>query len=106
MQFSPISRHFIPLRSKYSPQHPVFKHPHTSQKLILFVETAARNAIPTMSSLNLSKMWNRYVGVLISFWLFLFLIFLLAAKPKEFSLDGLKKLEQQSHKCVELKGNM
>jgi hypothetical protein len=40
-----------------------------------------------------------YVGVLISLWLFLF-----AAQPKEFFLDGLKKLEQQSHKCAELKG--
>jgi hypothetical protein len=26
MQFPPISHHFTPLRSKYSPQHPVFKH--------------------------------------------------------------------------------
>jgi hypothetical protein len=26
MQFSPIARHFISLRSKYSPQHPVLKH--------------------------------------------------------------------------------
>jgi hypothetical protein len=42
-----------------------------------------------------------YVGVLISLWLFLF-----AVQPKEFFLGGLKKLEQQSHKCVELKGNM
>jgi hypothetical protein len=40
-----------------------------------------------------------YEGVLINFWLFLF-----AAKPKEFFLDGLKKLEQRSHKCVELRG--
>jgi hypothetical protein len=40
-----------------------------------------------------------YVGVVISLWLFLFL-----AQPKEFFLDGLKKLEQQSHKCVELRG--
>jgi hypothetical protein len=39
-----------------------------------------------------------YVGVLISLWLFLF-----AAQPKEFFLDGLKKLEQRN---VELKGNM
>jgi hypothetical protein len=39
-----------------------------------------------------------YVGVLISLWLFLF-----AAQPKEFFLDGLKKLEQRSHKCVELR---
>jgi hypothetical protein len=27
MQFSPPSCHFIPLWSKYSPQHPVLKHP-------------------------------------------------------------------------------
>jgi hypothetical protein len=40
-----------------------------------------------------------YVGVLISLWLFLF-----AAQPNEFFLDGLKKLEQRSHKCVELRG--
>jgi hypothetical protein len=26
-QFSPTSCHFISLRSKYSPQHPVLKHP-------------------------------------------------------------------------------
>jgi hypothetical protein len=39
-----------------------------------------------------------------SFWLFLFLIFLFAAQPKEIFLDGLKKLEQRSHKCVELRG--
>jgi hypothetical protein len=40
-----------------------------------------------------------YVGVLISLWLFLF-----APQPKEFFLDGLKKLQQRSHKCVELRG--
>jgi hypothetical protein len=39
-----------------------------------------------------------YVGVLIRLWLFLF-----AARPKEIFLDGLKKLEQRSHKCVELR---
>jgi hypothetical protein len=27
MQFSPTVYHFIPLRSKYSPQHPALKHP-------------------------------------------------------------------------------
>jgi hypothetical protein len=26
VQLSPFSRYFIPLRSKYSPQHPVLKH--------------------------------------------------------------------------------
>jgi hypothetical protein len=34
---------------------------------------------------------------------FLFSIFLFAAQPKEFFLDGLKKLEKQSDKCVELR---
>jgi hypothetical protein len=29
MQFSPISRSIILLRSKYSPQHPVLKHPQS-----------------------------------------------------------------------------
>jgi hypothetical protein len=29
MQFSPISCQFISLRSKYSPQHPVLKHPQS-----------------------------------------------------------------------------
>jgi hypothetical protein len=27
-----------------------------------------------------------------------------AAQPKSFFLDGLKKLEQPNHKCVELRG--
>jgi hypothetical protein len=42
---------------------------------------------------------RNYVGVLISLWLFLF-----AAKPKAFFLNGLKKLEQRSHECVEPAG--
>jgi hypothetical protein len=32
-----------------------------------------------------------------------FPIFLFAAQPKEFFFDGLKKSEQRSHKCVELR---
>jgi hypothetical protein len=35
-----------------------------------------------------------------------FPIFLFAAQPKEFFLYGLKKLEQRSHKCVELGGGI
>jgi hypothetical protein len=35
-----------------------------------------------------------------------FLIFLFAAQPKEFFLDGLKKLEQRSHKWWSSGGNM
>jgi hypothetical protein len=30
MQSSPISRHFLPLRCKYSPQHPVLRHPRST----------------------------------------------------------------------------
>jgi hypothetical protein len=43
-----------------------------------------------------------YVGVLIKY--LAFPIFLFAAQRKEFFLDGLNKLEQRSHKCVELRG--
>jgi hypothetical protein len=35
-----------------------------------------------------------------------FSVFLFAAQPREFVLDGLKKLGQQSHKCVELRGGI
>jgi hypothetical protein len=42
-----------------------------------------------------------YVWVLKSLRLFLF-----AAQPKEVFMDWLKKLEQRSHKCVELRGGI
>jgi hypothetical protein len=41
---------------------------------------------------------NFALGMLISLWLFLF-----AAQPKEFFSDGLKKLEQRSHRRVKLR---
>jgi hypothetical protein len=51
------------------------------------------------------SVWDTlYIRVLISLWLFLFPIFLIAAQLKEFFWDGLKKLEKRSHKCVELRG--
>jgi hypothetical protein len=56
---------------------------------------------PLRASFRLKHM---YVGVLISLWLFVYPIFLFAAQPKEFFLDGLKNLEKRSHKCVELRG--
>jgi hypothetical protein len=34
MQFSPISRHFISLGTKYYPQHPVLKHPQSIPPLM------------------------------------------------------------------------
>jgi hypothetical protein len=60
---------------------------------------------PSFESSRNTK-WKRrvLVEVLISLWLFLFPIFLFAAHPKTFFLDGLKKLEQRSHKCVEFRG--
>jgi len=33
MQSSPTSHHFLPLTSKYSPQHPVLKHSHLYSSL-------------------------------------------------------------------------
>jgi hypothetical protein len=45
-----------------------------------------------------------YVGVLINLCLFLSPIFLFAPQQKEFFFDGLKKLEQRSHKRVEHRG--
>jgi hypothetical protein len=64
---------------------------------------------PELSNMNLSLLVGlrfvvsssptTYVGVLISLWLFLF-----AAQPNEFFLVWLKKLEQRSHKCMELRG--
>jgi hypothetical protein len=35
-----------------------------------------------------------------------FPVFLFAAQLEEFFLDGLKKLEQRSHKCVQLSGGI
>jgi hypothetical protein len=34
MQFSPTSCHFISLRSKYFPQHPVLKHPKSTSMFL------------------------------------------------------------------------
>jgi hypothetical protein len=32
VQLSPFSRYFLPLRSKYFPQHPVLKHPQSMHR--------------------------------------------------------------------------
>jgi hypothetical protein len=42
--------------------------------------------------------------VVVSLWLFLFPVFIFATEPKEFFLAGSKKLEQRSHKCMQLGG--
>jgi hypothetical protein len=38
MQFPPISRHIIPRRSKYSPQHPVLKYRQSMSTLCFMPE--------------------------------------------------------------------
>jgi hypothetical protein len=48
---------------------------------------------------GIRSLYSLYIGVLLSLWLFLF-----AAQPKEFFFGELKKLQQRSHKCVELRG--
>jgi hypothetical protein len=39
MQSSPASRHLLPLSSKYSPQHPVLRHPPSVYDVPLVWET-------------------------------------------------------------------
>jgi hypothetical protein len=46
------------------------------------------------------------MAVLINLLLFLFSVSLFATQPKEMFLDELKKLEQRSHNCVELRKDM
>jgi hypothetical protein len=39
MQFPPASRHFISLRSKCSPQHPVLRHPTLMSETKFYTHT-------------------------------------------------------------------
>jgi len=39
MQSSPVSCHFLPLRYKYSPQHPVLIHPQSSTLTVTLILT-------------------------------------------------------------------
>jgi hypothetical protein len=55
MQLSPPSRHFIPLWSKYSPQHPVLKHPQFICTLLKIVFYTSIGFLPT----NVSRVLNR-----------------------------------------------
>jgi hypothetical protein len=45
MQFSPTFRHFIIFRSKYSPQHPVLKHPQS-----MFLSWCQRQSFTTIQN--------------------------------------------------------
>jgi hypothetical protein len=61
MQFSPTSCHFIPLRSKYSPQHPVLKHPQKGRTLLiqkLALDSASPSSIRSIrKSFHVSPHW-------------------------------------------------
>jgi hypothetical protein len=50
MQFSPTSCHFIPLRSKYSPEHSVLKHPQS-----MFLPYCQRPSFTPMQCLHFGK---------------------------------------------------
>jgi hypothetical protein len=62
---------------------------------------ASKEGLCSMEIVGYLTILSDYLRVLINLWLSLF-----AAQPKEFFLNGIKKLEQRSHKCVELRGNM
>jgi hypothetical protein len=40
MKFSPLSCYLVPLRPKYSPQHPILKH--TQPIFVMYVDLSAR----------------------------------------------------------------
>jgi hypothetical protein len=78
----------------------------TSHNMIFFRVIAVTSSNPTFLSCLLCELRvtkNKRMGADKSL-LLLFPIFLFAAQPKEYFLNGLKKLEQRSHKCVELRG--
>jgi hypothetical protein len=54
MQFYQTSYHFIPLRCKYSPQHPVLKYPQ-SELLTVFLNTPQLNKMLQLFSVELHE---------------------------------------------------
>jgi hypothetical protein len=73
MQFPPISRHFISLRSKYSPQHPVLKHVKQKKENRLRIGYCCTQPIrtpppPTTFCEPLTKCDTVYTGVLFCRW--------------------------------------
>jgi hypothetical protein len=56
MLSSPISRHFISLRTKYSPQHPVLKHPQSMLFNDAFINS---NCIQSNGWFMVNNGWER-----------------------------------------------
>jgi len=54
-QSSPFSRHFLPLRSKYSPRYPVPKHVQS-----VFFPKGKRQNFTVICKLNLSQCLTKY----------------------------------------------
>jgi hypothetical protein len=89
-----------PLTSRPRRHNPYKESQFWAQSLGEVTKCVSESHIRGRPSLNNdSTQVSLYVGLMISLWIFLF-----TAQPKEFFLDGLKKLEQRSHKCVEFRG--
>jgi hypothetical protein len=58
MQFSPTSRHFVSLRLKYSPQHPVLKHSQFSS-ITQFLYRLQPSKFSTMAGLHTGRPENQ-----------------------------------------------
>jgi hypothetical protein len=69
MQFSPSSFHFISLWSKYSPQHPVVKHPQSvflpSDPIALTNLRIIKNRVIMRNEYGSTVSFRNYVGLYI-----------------------------------------
>jgi hypothetical protein len=78
------------------------KHTHSSFRvpgvIVIFFRLTNLEVVKSDYLITLRRGADKFLA-------FPFPIFLFAAQPEEFSLDGLK-LEQGSHKCVELRGGI
>jgi hypothetical protein len=73
MQFSPFSRHLIPLRSKYPPQHPALKHPQSmfSYFPLSFITSSLSLHVRSLSSSH-------------AYYSFIFYLLILQERKREF----------------------
>jgi hypothetical protein len=58
MKFSPTYRHFIPLRSQYSPQHPALKRLREEHRLRVFENRVLRRIFPPKRDEMTGKLQN------------------------------------------------